>query len=761
MSGHALPRLTRRWGPRTVASRAALAFAVVVLAAVGWLSVQGVAEAHAILVRSSPSAGAELSEGPSAIDLWFSEPLEERFSTFELLNAAGEALPVSGLRVDPADPYHLSGLLRLVGPGLYTVSYRNVSQSDGHEWSGSFSFTVLNPDGSVPAGTAYEPSLGASNSPANVLGRWLSFLGFALVSGGSVLLLPFARQREQTRGLWTLYAETYRRIAVAGVALLGAGGLLVILAQAEAIPGATVLDVVTGTRGGTLWAWRMLAVEVIAVFLALGFYAARSRRVRGEAVTLALLPVAAAAGLLTVSLLSHAAAAPGSVWAIATDYLHLLLATAWIGGIATLALLLFALRHGRSEDRAAAMVFLVVPFSVFAAVAVYVLAVTGVVRTFGEIPTLPALWETAYGRWLIAKLILVAGILGIAFLNRRAVRSVTRNAGRANVQSAAARVTRLLPYEVGVAALILLSVAVLGQSPTPRGGAVEAPAQAHAAFNGVEAGGDLSVHLQVSPAVVGENVLRIHVFGSGGSAPQDVDDVRVTFARAGALGGEQVEAAPEGDGVYTATGSFLSLALTWNITIDVTRPGQDDVRVAYTVPISPGVTGGTRSAPLASPAPQLPDLTFAALLLLMIGVGLALVGGRSRARVWSQTAGWVVVLVALWLGTSGGFGSSSGLTNPSPGDAGAIARGATLYEQHCATCHGIDGRGDGPGAVGLVPPPADLRTHIPLHPDSDTFLFITNGIAGTAMPAWEDTLSEEERWDLVNFLLDRYGNLSQ
>ena len=44
-------------------------------------------------------------------------------------------------------------------------------------------------------------------------------------------------------------------------------------------------------------------------------------------------------------------------------------------------------------------------------------------------------------------------------------------------------------------------------------------------------------------------------------------------------------------------------------------------------------------------------------------------------------------------------------------DAGAAAagdEGAKLYATLCASCHGVAGRGDGPAAGALVPPPTDL-----------------------------------------------------
>src|SRR5262249_55521801 len=42
---------------------------------------------------------------------------------------------------------------------------------------------------------------------------------------------------------------------------------------------------------------------------------------------------------------------------------------------------------------------------------------------------------------------------------------------------------------------------------------------------------------------------------------------------------------------------------------------------------------------------------------------------------------------------------------------GAIARGASLYAEHCSVCHGALGRGDGPAAASLAVVPADLAAH--------------------------------------------------
>jgi putative copper resistance protein D len=83
----------------------------------------------------------------------------------------------------------------------------------------------------------------------------------------------------------------------------------------------------------------------------------------------------------------------------------------------------------------------------------------------------------------------------------------------------------------------------------------------------------------------------------------------------------------------------------------------------------------------------------------------------------------------------------------------SVARGAELYGQHCIACHGVGGKGDGPGAAGLPKPPANLtEPHTALHTAGDLFWWLTHGKPAGGMPGFESQMSVEERWDMVNFL---------
>lgn len=83
-----------------------------------------------------------------------------------------------------------------------------------------------------------------------------------------------------------------------------------------------------------------------------------------------------------------------------------------------------------------------------------------------------------------------------------------------------------------------------------------------------------------------------------------------------------------------------------------------------------------------------------------------------------------------------------------PDQAPSLARGAEVYRQICAACHGVVGRADGPQAPGLDPPPSNLSEAPALAGSSplDFYRRVTIGVAGTAMPAYETLLSPGDRW---------------
>lgn len=104
------------------------------------------------------------------------------------------------------------------------------------------------------------------------------------------------------------------------------------------------------------------------------------------------------------------------------------------------------------------------------------------------------------------------------------------------------------------------------------------------------------------------------------------------------------------------------------------------------------------------------------------------------------------------------------LTNPLADDPEAIEAGKVLYDDLCVSCHGPEGQGDGPAGEALEPKPANLADGMMMGELSDGYLFwrISKGGAmepfNSAMPAWEASLTEEERWQLVRYIRSLSGS---
>ncbi|HXJ16645.1 MAG TPA: cytochrome c [Candidatus Polarisedimenticolia bacterium] len=92
------------------------------------------------------------------------------------------------------------------------------------------------------------------------------------------------------------------------------------------------------------------------------------------------------------------------------------------------------------------------------------------------------------------------------------------------------------------------------------------------------------------------------------------------------------------------------------------------------------------------------------------------------------------------------------LKNPVPSSDEAIAAGRQIYTKHCEKCHGVNGDGKGPKAADLSVAPGDftdahkMRTLV----DGELYWQITYG--RLPMPAFADKMSDEERWQLVDYI---------
>ena len=105
-----------------------------------WLALSTtIARAHAQLDHASPLVGSTVTSAPSEVRLWFTQPLEPRFTSAQLRSSKGATIATGG--VDAADSKQIVIRVHSLPPGNYKVLWRVLSV-DSHHTEGSFVFEV-------------------------------------------------------------------------------------------------------------------------------------------------------------------------------------------------------------------------------------------------------------------------------------------------------------------------------------------------------------------------------------------------------------------------------------------------------------------------------------------------------------------------------------------------------------------------------------------------------------------------------------------
>jgi copper transport protein len=366
--------------------------------------------AHAAFAGSDPAPGGRVESSPARITLVFTEPLNRRLARATLRPAAGGAPVPAGLDTD--GPRRLVLVpSRPLPRGAYRVEWHTVSTEDGHALEGVFGFGVRAP---AAAARAIETGPLARGGWARILARIALYTSTLMLV--AALLLPWLVRRprgwpapEAVAGELDARAVGERRRRVTG----DLAWIAVTAAVAAAL--ADAADAAGGLRPAGLADYLLAnaagAARVLVVVLLAGAALLRDRVPRAAAAFAVL-----ALGAIAAS--GHAASADPRVPSVLNDWLHLVSAALWLGGIALLALLWW--RPLRGAERAARLALarhVLAPFGPVAIGAFAVAATTGLVSLVTQLGRLDALWDTAYGRLLAVKVALVGAIAAASALH--------------------------------------------------------------------------------------------------------------------------------------------------------------------------------------------------------------------------------------------------------------------------------------------------------------------------------------------------------
>lgn len=96
---------------------------------------------------------------------------------------------------------------------------------------------------------------------------------------------------------------------------------------------------------------------------------------------------------------------------------------------------------------------------------------------------------------------------------------------------------------------------------------------------------------------------------------------------------------------------------------------------------------------------------------------------------------------------------AAGIKPPPISDARMSERGAILYRDHCARCHGAPGVPPGDFALGLEPAPTNLAEAARRWKPAEIYWTVKHGVKMTGMPSWDARLSEADLWSVVAFVM--------
>jgi copper transport protein len=388
--------------------------------------------AHASLISTEPSDGSMMSSAPKTVRLRFNEPVAP--ASIRLIDGEGRT------REDVSVNAH-DDTIEIVLPddlprGTQVVSYRVVS-ADGHPVGGSLLFSL-----GMSANKVLRP---ADRAPALDALIWLArvsiYVGLFAGIGGAFF------------GAWISRTSSARRLIVAALLIGLTGAVAAWGLQGLDLLGLAPADILTVAPWQAA-ARTSLAISLLIAIVAMALAMASLRNVSGS--TRSALSAVAMLGVGTALAVSgHASTAQPQWLTRPMVFMHGAGVAFWIGALAPLAAI--------AKRRDASLLVILNRFSRAAMPVVAAIVLTGLALAFVQLVSVRDLIETSYGMILSIKLVLVAGLLGLAALNR--FRLTPRLASNPLDTHA---LVRSIVLECVVAAAILAVVACWRLTPPPR-----------------------------------------------------------------------------------------------------------------------------------------------------------------------------------------------------------------------------------------------------------------------------------------------------
>ena len=556
---------------------------------------------HAFVLSSNPSQSQSLPQSPQQVNVFFSEPVDLRFSHLKVLDSNGK-------QVDKGDVHHLQNdesTLTVSVPslkdGTYTVSTNVLSQTDGHVTDNAFVFGIgeavvvpTNVSTTTTSSTLYLPE---------AMARFPALLAQVMIVGaafGSLWIWkPLSKISSLAESISQIRKKVTKSLAIYYVVasiILVSSNFAILFFQAIAING-SIIDVLE-TRFGTVLTERSV---ISFILLGLSLYELRQFRKKKSysfsTMETAGFLIIGIILLVTTSLIGHGASNKQLV-PIIIDFVHNLVASLWIGGTFYLAFVLIPKLQESTMHwyyKLGTISVLIPRHSALVVTLLGIIFITGPFLLYILEDNLKLVIGSLYGTFLIAKftiagLMVILGGYSSLFIQKQVVKSLKvgqvignksnnsklsndeseneRNAGKIVIKFKKALVIESI---LGIA--LLLSVALLVNTGVPKSevqnqvqatSVVATPGVPFETTRFLDNG--TKVDLSISPFEVGNNNFKVSFLDINGE-PIDLQSAQIKYSQIEeSIGPITADLEKQSRGIYSVNATF-GIPGTWDLEV--------------------------------------------------------------------------------------------------------------------------------------------------------------------------------------------------
>lgn len=485
------------------------------------------AAAHPFTLETIPSSSANAPIGVTEVIVYFSEPIDNNFSSLKVFDSNGEQIDNKDTKYYEGD-YSLIVTIPPLEEGVYTVSSKVLSKVDGHLVPNAFLFGVG--EAKIDVGSLTKQDISDIVFLPEAGARFPGLVGQTIVLGAIIAsIIIWGTQskqlvRKEFDKLENFHHGKFMTLTGVGLVLVFASNILVLAVQTIRLE-TSVIEVIK-TDFGNIWTIRMI---ITAILLGLWFGMDRKKilsvknKIPMLIITLGLIG--------TSSLIGHGAAS-GETPALILDYIHNFVAAVWIGGIIYFVFALLPTFSQLEETKREKMSLVLIPrFSMMFIVAVGIVIISGPTLMWFLESDVSLITESIYGKLIFVKIAIATAMIGFGgYFQFKIQKNAERDLQKGTI-AIYKRLRKSLKFDVVLGITLLGVVALLINGTLPAGEINQVDAQKVSyGFSSLEFSENTKFDVKISSFSSGTNTILVKISDFENKPLYDSDQIKVKIS---------------------------------------------------------------------------------------------------------------------------------------------------------------------------------------------------------------------------------------